>query len=72
MNNYRLVVQTTRPDDHHRSIVYYDDAIMLKWEDGIVFKRTSCNGELLAYYPLNWAIEVKEIIYKETYKDELI
>jgi hypothetical protein len=72
MNNYRLVVQTTRPGDHHRSTVYYDDAIMLKWEDGIVFKSKGCNGELLAYYPLSWAIEVKEIINKETYKDELI
>jgi hypothetical protein len=68
MKNYRLVVQTTRPIDHDRSIVHYDDAIMLKREDGIVFKHTGCNGELLAFYPLTWAIEVKEILYKDEYK----
>ncbi len=64
MKNYRLVVQTTRPIDHHKSVVYYDDAIMLKREDGIIFKKNSCNGELLAYYPLTWAIEITEVVFK--------
>lgn len=70
MKDYRLEVQTIRPIDHHRSIVYYDDAIMIKTDNGITFKRNSCNGELLAYYPLTWAIEIRGIIWNEKINTE--
>ena len=61
MINYKLIIQTTRPGDHHKSVVSYDDAILIKGEDGILVKHMTRNGELLAYYPLSWAIEVIEI-----------
>jgi hypothetical protein len=38
---------------------------MIKREDGIIFKKNSCNGELLAYYPLTWAIEITEVVFKQ-------
>jgi hypothetical protein len=64
MKDYCITLRITKPDLSSYEIKF-NDAIVIKREDGILVKHMTCNGELLAYYPLTWVIEVIKVDIKE-------
>lgn len=54
----RIIVRTTRPNDHHRSDVNFDNAELISEDDGTYVYTIDCPRALLAYYPKDWAVEI--------------
>lgn len=59
---YKLRLRVTNPE-YKTSDVIFENAIIQKTEDGILVMFDDCNRNILAWYPINWAIEVIKIEY---------
>ena len=61
-NGYRLFLRITNPEYKTSDIIFHN-AIIQKTEDGILVMFDDCNRNILAWYPINWAVEVIKIEY---------
>lgn len=59
-NNYKLRLRVTNPE-YKTSDIIFENAIIQKTEDGILVRFDDCNRNILAFYPINWAVEVIKI-----------
>ncbi len=61
-NGYKLRLRVTNPEYKTSEIIFHN-AIIQKNEDGILVRFDDCNRNILAWYPINWAVEVIKIEY---------
>lgn len=61
-DGYRLFLRITNPEFKTSEIIF-DNAIINKNEGGILVRFDDCNRNILAWYPINWAVEVIKIEY---------